>query len=65
MKAVANASLKNLGVSITYIPTMAPMATIHPKQNLNPHDIHPTIAGNIVIADQFWKRIKNDIRFIK
>jgi hypothetical protein len=45
MKAAANAALKNFGVSITYIPTMVPMAAIHPEQNLNPHDIHPTIEG--------------------
>lgn len=57
-RAVANVALKNLGASITYVPTLVPMATVHPAANLLFPDIHPTPVGYQLIADQFWTWIK-------
>jgi lysophospholipase L1-like esterase len=33
-RAVANVVIRNFGASITYVPTLVPMKTIHPEENL-------------------------------
>ena len=55
-KAITDVSAANTGASITYIDTMATMAS----DSLNAlvmTDIHPTPAGYKLIAAEFWKQI--------
>jgi bacillolysin len=63
IRAIANVAYRNWGASITYVPTMVPMAMSDPLDpNLIFPDIHPTERGYEVIATQFWTYMKYAVR---
>jgi lysophospholipase L1-like esterase len=54
--AISNTLEENPDASIAYVPTFDAMAAA--SGSLAPTDIHPTEAGYMVIAEEFWKQIE-------